>query len=134
MSCFDHAQASNRNTSPSHRLRDHQHEGELHPGRRAEFALSLHPEKTRLIEFGRFAAVMRTQRGLGKLETFNFLGFTLICGTSPSGKFLLRRKTRAASYHQLCRALICTSDAHRSWREVKVTDRRDRHRLRPLLT
>ena len=62
--------------------------------RLAEFALSLHPEKTRLIEFGRFAAVTRAQRGLGKPETFNFLGFTLICGTSRGGKFLLRRKTR----------------------------------------
>jgi hypothetical protein len=62
--------------------------------RLAEFALSLHPEKTRLIEFGRFAAVTRAKRGLGKPETFNFLGFKLICGTSRSGKFLLRRKTR----------------------------------------
>jgi RNA-directed DNA polymerase len=40
------------------------------------FSLSLHPEKTRLIEFGRFAAVTRRQRGLGKPETFSFLGFT----------------------------------------------------------
>ena len=45
-----------------------------------EFALSLHPEKTRLIEFGRFAAENRKRRGLGKPETFNFLGFTFICG------------------------------------------------------
>jgi RNA-directed DNA polymerase len=45
-----------------------------------EFALSLHPEKTRLIEFGRYAVHNREQRGLGKPETFNFLGFTLICG------------------------------------------------------
>src|ERR687883_159308 len=44
-----------------------------------EFALSLHPEKTRLIEFGRYAVHNRKQRGLGKPETFNFLGFTLIC-------------------------------------------------------
>ncbi len=42
-----------------------------------EFALSLHPEKTRLIEFGRFAVENRRRRGLGKPETFNFLGFTL---------------------------------------------------------
>ncbi|WP_352830151.1 reverse transcriptase domain-containing protein [Mesorhizobium sp. M0159] len=42
-----------------------------------EFALSLHPDKTRLIEFGRFAAVDRKRRGLGKPETFPFLGFTL---------------------------------------------------------
>ncbi|MBY9027935.1 reverse transcriptase/maturase family protein, partial [Pseudomonas fluorescens] len=45
-----------------------------------EFALSLHPDKTRLIEFGRLAAVDRKRRGLGKPETFAFLGFTLICG------------------------------------------------------
>ena len=42
--------------------------------RLTKFALSLHPEKTRLIEFGRFAAVSRDQRGIGKPETFNFLG------------------------------------------------------------
>src|SRR5215475_3642124 len=59
-----------------------------------EFALSLHPEKTRLIEFGRQAADRRDQRGLGKPETFNFLGFTHICGRSRHGKFLLKRKSR----------------------------------------
>jgi hypothetical protein len=59
-----------------------------------EFSLSLHPEKTRLIEFGRFAADRRDRRGLGKPETFTFLGFTFICGKSRQGKFLLRRKTR----------------------------------------
>jgi RNA-directed DNA polymerase len=59
-----------------------------------EFALTLHPEKTRLIEFGRFAAKNRKARGLGKPETFNFLGFTFICGTSRRGKFLVKRKTR----------------------------------------
>jgi RNA-directed DNA polymerase len=59
-----------------------------------EFALSLHPEKTRLIEFGRFAAERRKGRGLGKPETFNFLGFTFICGQTRSGKFQIKRKTR----------------------------------------
>jgi group II intron reverse transcriptase/maturase len=59
-----------------------------------EFALSLHPEKTRLIEFGRFAAAERARRGLGKPETFTFLGFTFICGKSRRGKFLVPRKTR----------------------------------------
>ena len=59
-----------------------------------EFALALHPEKTRLIEFGRFAARDRKERGLGKPETFNFLGFTFICGKSRTGKFQLKRKTR----------------------------------------
>jgi RNA-directed DNA polymerase len=59
-----------------------------------EFALSLHPEKTRLIEFGRFAAENRKRRGLGKPETFNFLGFTFICGKSRRGKFQIKRKSR----------------------------------------
>ena len=58
------------------------------------FALSLHPDKTRLIEFGRHAAVRRERRGLGKPETFNFLGFTFICGKSRQGRFLLHRKSR----------------------------------------
>jgi RNA-directed DNA polymerase len=59
-----------------------------------EFALSLHPDKTRLIEFGRHAAARRGQAGLGKPETFNFLGFTFICGRSRAGKFLVKRKSR----------------------------------------
>jgi RNA-directed DNA polymerase len=59
-----------------------------------EFVLSLHPDKTRLIEFGRFAATNRRKRGLGKPETFAFLGFTFICGKSRQGHFLLKRKTR----------------------------------------
>jgi hypothetical protein len=59
-----------------------------------EFALTLHPEKTRLIEFGRFAAKDCKARGLGKPETFNFLGFTFICGKTRRGKFQLTRKTR----------------------------------------
>ena len=62
--------------------------------RLAAFLLSLHPDKTRLIEFGRFAAVTRAQRGLGKPETFDFLGFTFICGASRQGGFLVKRKTR----------------------------------------
>src|SRR6201997_631762 len=62
--------------------------------RLGEFALSLHPEKTRLIEFGRFAAERRKRRGLGKPETFNFLGFTFICGKTRQDKFQIKRKTR----------------------------------------
>ena len=60
-----------------------------------EFALSLHPEKTRLIEFGRFAAERRKRHGLGKPETFNFLGFTFICNKTRAGRFQIQRKTRA---------------------------------------
>ncbi len=59
-----------------------------------EFALALHPEKTRLIAFGRHAAANREQHGLGKPETFNFLGFTFICGKTRRGGFLIHRKTR----------------------------------------
>ena len=50
-----------------------------------EFALSLHPEKTRLIEFGRLAAENRKRRGLGKPETFTFLGFVFICSKTRRG-------------------------------------------------
>ncbi len=57
----------------------------------AKFGLALHPDKTRLIEFGRFAA--RNRRGQGKPETFDFLGFTHICGTAGKGWFMVRRQT-----------------------------------------
>src|SRR5262245_28229994 len=59
-----------------------------------EFARSLHPEKTRLIEFGRHAADRREKSGFGKPETFNFLGFTHICARSRKGQFLLKRISR----------------------------------------
>jgi RNA-directed DNA polymerase len=59
----------------------------------AKFGLELHPTKTTLIEFGRYAASNRSRRGLGKPETFDFLGFTHICGKGKSGTFWLRRIT-----------------------------------------
>ncbi|MBT2305363.1 group II intron reverse transcriptase/maturase [Variovorax paradoxus] len=59
-----------------------------------QFGLELHGEKTRLLEFGRYAAARRQRRGLGKPETFTFLGFTFICGKSRRGGFQLQRKTR----------------------------------------
>jgi hypothetical protein len=62
--------------------------------RLAKFGLELHPEKTRLIEFGRFAAQNRERRGEGKPETFTFLGFTHYCGKRRSnGAFTVWRKT-----------------------------------------
>jgi RNA-directed DNA polymerase len=64
-------------------------------GRFAEFGLELHPGKTRLIEFGRRAAGRRKARGLGKPETFDFLGFTHICARNRSGRFWIRRITIA---------------------------------------
>src|SRR5208283_5598818 len=61
------------------------------------FALELHPDKTRLISFGKFANANRKERGLkGTAETFSFLGFTHICGRSKTGKFLLKRHTMKA--------------------------------------
>ncbi|MBP0633700.1 MULTISPECIES: reverse transcriptase domain-containing protein, partial [unclassified Cupriavidus] len=59
-----------------------------------EFSLVLHPDKTRLLEFGRYAAGRRKRRGLGRPETFSFLGLMYICGKSRRGSFLLHRKTR----------------------------------------
>ena len=63
--------------------------------RMAGFGLELHPDKTRLIEFGRFAAANRAARGLDKPETFGFLGFTHICGKTRSGWFQVKRVTIA---------------------------------------
>jgi len=62
-------------------------------GRLAKFSLELSSEKTRLIEFGRFAAQNRKARGLGRPETFQFLGFTHICARYRDGRFMLKRIT-----------------------------------------
>ena len=59
----------------------------------AKFNLALHPDKTRLVEFGRRATASRQRRGLGKPETFDFLGLTHISGKSRDGKFALLRRT-----------------------------------------
>jgi RNA-directed DNA polymerase len=79
--------------------------------RLARFALELHPEKTRLIEFGRFAAPHRAAQGLGKAETFDFLGFTHICGKTRGGQFKLQRITMSkrmrAKLHQVKDRLLC---------------------------
>ena len=58
-----------------------------------KFGLELHPDKTRRIEFGRFAEVSRTKRGEGKPETFDFLGFTHISGKDRNGSYALKRKS-----------------------------------------
>jgi len=64
-------------------------------GRLLKFGLELHPEKTRLIVFGRFAEQNRRDRGQGPPETFDFLGLTHICGRTREGKFQVRRRTMA---------------------------------------
>jgi RNA-directed DNA polymerase len=78
-----------------------QHRGDAERFRRAveqrldQFGLKLHPEKTRLIEFGRFARDNRRRRGQGKPATFDFLGFTHCCGQTQQGKFMVLRLTSA---------------------------------------
>ena len=62
--------------------------------RLAKFGLALNESKTRLIEFGRYAAERRERAGLRRPETFNFLGFTHYCGATRRGKFMVKRKTQ----------------------------------------
>jgi group II intron reverse transcriptase/maturase len=86
--------------------------------RMRRFSLELHPDKTRLILFGRFATKRRMEQGNGKPETFNFLGFTHICGKSRKGKFLLIRRT-------------IRKRLNAKLREVKAWLRFNRHRSIP---
>lgn len=76
----------------------------------AKFGLVLHPEKTRLLEFGRFATQNRAKRGLGKPETFTFLGFTHQCGKTRRGTFTIKRQTAArrmrAKLHEIKTRLL----------------------------
>jgi len=86
--------------------------------RLAQFGLELAADKTRLIEFGRFAAKRRSARGLGKPETFDFLGFTHICAKTRHGRFQLKRVTSKKKM----RARL---------KSVKTEMRRRRHRPIP---
>lgn len=72
---------------------------ELHK-RFAQFDLKLNTDKTRLIEFGRYAKRDREQRGQGRPETFDFLGFTHYCGTDKKGWFVVKRRTRSKKLRQ----------------------------------
>jgi group II intron reverse transcriptase/maturase len=83
--------------------------------RMAEFALELHPDKTRLIAFGRKAASDRAGRGEGKPETFDFLGFTHICTRSRRGGFLLSRHTRRD--RKMAKLLEIGEDLRRRWHQ-----------------
>jgi group II intron reverse transcriptase/maturase len=96
----------------------HRHEAERFlrdwRARCARFKLELHPDKTRLVEFGRFAAERRRQRGQGKPETFTFLGFTHICARTREGRFRVWRQTMRQRWQA-------------KLREVKDTLRQRRH-------
>ncbi len=83
--------------------------------RLAEFDLELHPDKTRLIEFGRHAASDRTARGDGRPETFTFLGFTHICSRSRRGGFLLARHTWRD--RKQAKLLEISEDLRRRWHQ-----------------
>ena len=88
----------------------HQHEAERFlrdlKARLEQFGLSLHPEKTRLIEFGRYAGQNRRKRGEGKPETFDFQGFTHICGKRrKDGAFVVLRKTMRKRLRARLRAI-----------------------------
>jgi len=71
----------------------------------AKFGLELHPDKTRLFEFGRNAAEHRCREGLGKPETFDFLGFTHICGKTRKGRFIVRRNTSKKRFRATLKAV-----------------------------
>jgi hypothetical protein len=86
----------------------------------AQFGLALHPDKTRLIEFGRHAAGRRAARGDGKPDTFDFLGFTHICAKSRRGGFWLKRITVAKRLRAKLQA-------------IKVELKRRRHESIPVL-
>jgi RNA-directed DNA polymerase len=79
----------------------------------AKFALELHPDKTRLIEFGRFASERRNARGVGKPETFDFLGFTHICAQTGTGRFMLKRITISKRMRAKLREVNDQLKAHR---------------------
>ena len=83
-----------------------------------KFNLKLHLEKTRLIEFGRYAVERRRERGKGKPETFNFLGFTHMCSRSRKGRFMVLRATESGRMR-------------RKLQEIKVTLRKRMHRPIP---
>ena len=70
--------------------------------RMGNFGLNLEEEKSRLIEFGRFASENRKKRGQGKPDTFNFLGFTHYCSKSRNGKFRVKRKTSRKKFNKKC--------------------------------
>jgi len=73
--------------------------------RLGKFGLRLHPEKTRLIEFGRGSAAKREREGRGKCETFDFLGFTHVCGKTRAKRFALKRITMASRMRRTLAAI-----------------------------
>jgi hypothetical protein len=90
------------------------------PKRFEKFGLTLHPEKTRLIEFGRYAASNAKRQGK-KPETFGFLGFTYICARSRNGKFTVHVKTIAKRFR---RGMVAIAEWCKPHRHDPTTDAR----------
>lgn len=87
--------------------------------RLGKFGLTLHPDKTRLLEFGRFAAERRRKRGQGRPETFDFLGLTHTCGQKRNGGFTVVRKTSAVRMRNRLREL---KEHLKRWRHTPVLE------------
>ena len=85
-----------------------------------KFGLELHSTKTRLVEFGRYAARDRRQRGEGKPETFSFLGFTHICSTTRKGRFKLLRQTKAKKFQGKLKEVRNELRKRMHWRVAEV--------------
>ena len=80
-----------------------------------DFGLGLHPEKTRLIEFGRYAAERRAKRGERRPETFDFLGFTHCSSRTKDGRFIIRRKTQRKRMVRKLKGLRIEAKRRRHW-------------------
>ena len=87
--------------------------------RMKHFGLSLEEEKSRLIEFGRFAEENRRRKGKGKPETFTFLGFTHYCSRSKNGKFRVKRKTSKKKFTKKCKEI------HRKIKSMRIWELKD---------
>ena len=86
----------------------------------AKFDLELHPDKTRLLEFGRFAAIDRKKRGDGKPETFDFLGFTHICWRTRKGRFRVQRQTMRKRFQAKLTEVAATFRKRWHWPTPKI--------------
>ena len=84
--------------------------------RMEHFGLELEEDKTRLIEFGRFAEQNSKRKGEGKPETFTFLGFTHYCSESKNGKFRVKRKTSRKKFRKKCKELHEKIKSMRTWK------------------
>ncbi len=93
---------------------------ELLKVRMAHFGLEMEESKTRLIEFGRFAAENRRKRGEGKPETFTFLGFTHYCSTARGGWFRVKRKNGKKKFAKKCRELNKMIRDMRTWKLADI--------------